>query len=82
MELPMLHANITPSQQKAIDELKTELPHKNYELQGFMSEPIIGSKNILAMREYGKDKVKYYESYVIGPRGKINAKTVLPFVRQ
>jgi len=78
----MNSALYTPSQLKTIEELKTGLPHKNFELTGFMAEPIVGSKNVLAMREYGKDKVKYYESFVIGPRGKINAKTVLPHVKQ
>lgn len=71
----------TPSQKNAIEKLK-EIEFKNFALTGFVSESVIGSRNVLVMREYGKDKIKIYESYVIGPRGVINSKVVLPHAEQ
>lgn len=67
----------TRSQNATIEGLKA-LPRKSDELTAFEAQNIVGSRHVLVTREYGRGNQRNHESYVVGPRGKIKAQSLMP----
>lgn len=78
----MNQINATRSQLATIESFKSNLPRKSDELTAFETQNIVGSRHVLVTREFGKGAARTHESVIVGPRGKVKARTLVPSTKQ